>query len=187
MGRPVHPPRRPLARCAGDRRSRLVQSAASPWWPADPATTVPSTMCSLASAATRRSPCTTNRRLRSLRVPAARAPIEFELHDQERHPNITVETRPDAPRSFDARVAGVAFAYKAVPACMVVDYDVLPSWFEEMRCEAHAAAALQLRRFADASRPKFPASLAASRMPVHRGSVRSHSAPSRCQGPACRL
>lgn len=66
--------------------------------------------------------------------------------------DVTVETRPDAPCSFDAHVAGVAFAYKAVPASMV-DHDTLPSWFEEMRCEAHAAAALQLRRFADASRP----------------------------------
>jgi hypothetical protein len=42
-------------------------------------------------------------------------------------------------RSFDAHAAGVAFAYEAVPAAMLVD-DVPPAWFEDFRKDAENAA-----------------------------------------------
>jgi nucleotide-binding universal stress UspA family protein len=53
-------------------------------------------------------------------------------------------------RSFDAHAAGVAFAYEAVPAAMLVD-DVPPAWFEDFRKDAENAAKAAVGKFNDAA------------------------------------
>src|ERR1700730_13808265 len=54
-------------------------------------------------------------------------------------------------RSVDAHAAGLAFAYEAVPAAMLVD-DVPPAWFEDFRKEAEDAAKAAVGKFNDAAR-----------------------------------
>jgi len=54
-------------------------------------------------------------------------------------------------RTFDAHAAGIAFAYEAVPPAMLSD-DVPPSWIEEFRAEAEAAAKAAVGRFDAAAR-----------------------------------
>lgn len=54
-------------------------------------------------------------------------------------------------RAFDAHLAGVAFAYEAVPPAMLVD-DVPLTWVEEFRREAEEAAKATAARFDEAAR-----------------------------------
>jgi nucleotide-binding universal stress UspA family protein len=54
-------------------------------------------------------------------------------------------------RMFDAHLAGVAFAYEAVPPAMLVD-DVPLTWVEEFRREAEAAARAAAARFEAAAK-----------------------------------
>jgi nucleotide-binding universal stress UspA family protein len=54
-------------------------------------------------------------------------------------------------RTFDAHAAGIAFAYEAVPAAMLVD-DIPAIWITELRKEAEGAAEAAVGRFNAAAR-----------------------------------
>jgi len=63
----------------------------------------------------------------------------------------TLDYAVSLARSFGAHAAGVAFAYEAVPAAMLVD-DIPPNWIEEFRKEAEDAAKAAVGRFNEAAR-----------------------------------
>jgi nucleotide-binding universal stress UspA family protein len=54
-------------------------------------------------------------------------------------------------RTFEAHAAGVAFAYEAVPAAMLID-DIPPTWIETFRREAEEAAKVAVGNFNEAAR-----------------------------------
>jgi nucleotide-binding universal stress UspA family protein len=62
----------------------------------------------------------------------------------------TLDYAVSLARTFDAHAAGVAFAYEAVPAAMLVD-DIPPVWIDELRMEAEDAAKAAVGRFNEAA------------------------------------
>jgi nucleotide-binding universal stress UspA family protein len=62
----------------------------------------------------------------------------------------TLDYAVSLARTFDAHAAGVAFAYEAVPAAMLVD-DIPPVWIDELRKEAEEAAKAAVGRFNEAA------------------------------------